>query len=375
MRVLHLYAGNMYGGIERMLVTLARERSACAEMQPEFGLCFEGQLSQELREAGVPVHMLGNVRFSRPWTVWRARRNLAALLRRERFDSVICHACWPHALFARTVRFSHTSLAFWAHDLPSGTNWLESVAARTPPDVAIANSNYTRGGISNLFAAVRSEVIYCPVSPPEQAGRRSTREKVRREMESPAKSVVVLIASRLERWKGHLPLITALSKMPQEEHWECWIAGGAQRPEEQKYLMELRAAAARHGIAGRTKFLGHRVDVDGLFAAADIHCQPNTGPEPFGVAYIEAMYAGLPVVATALGAAPEIVTSETGLLVSPGKADALADALFTLVSDSNSRTRYSRGGPQRAAQLCSPGRQLTTLRDVLNQSPRRREAA
>lgn len=113
MRVLHLYAGNLFGGIERLLVTLARERTVCPEMEPEFGLCFEGRLADELRVAGVKVHMLGEVRFSQPWTVWRARRALKLELRQKHFDVVICHSCWPHAIFGPTVRAAGVPIVFW----------------------------------------------------------------------------------------------------------------------------------------------------------------------------------------------------------------------------------------------------------------------
>ena len=104
MRVLHLYSGNLYGGIERMLATLAACRHLAPEMEPEFGLCFRGRVWDELTAAGVPVHDLGPVRVSRPWTVRRARRQLAGLLREDRFDVVACHANWPHAVFAPTIR-------------------------------------------------------------------------------------------------------------------------------------------------------------------------------------------------------------------------------------------------------------------------------
>src|SRR5689334_15095480 len=100
MRVLHVSAGNLYGGIESLLVTLARERHLCPEMEPSYALCFDGRLSAELAACAVPVHMMGAVRFSRPWTVWQARRRLTSLLRREEFDVAVCHECWPHLLFA-----------------------------------------------------------------------------------------------------------------------------------------------------------------------------------------------------------------------------------------------------------------------------------
>src|ERR1043166_8961919 len=105
MRVLHLYAGNLYGGVETFLTTLARLR-ALSGMEPTFGLCFEGRLSNELRESGAEVEILGAVRFSLPWTVLSSRRNLRRLLAREKFDVAICHIAWPHALFAPVIRKS-----------------------------------------------------------------------------------------------------------------------------------------------------------------------------------------------------------------------------------------------------------------------------
>ena len=79
MNVLHIGAGNLFGGVESLLATLARHRDQCPEVEPHYALCFEGRLAAELRQAGVSVYFLGGVRMSRPWTVWRARRRLAGL--------------------------------------------------------------------------------------------------------------------------------------------------------------------------------------------------------------------------------------------------------------------------------------------------------
>ena len=48
MRLLHVYSGNLYGGIESILLTLTRQRAACPELDAEVALCFEGRLSHEL---------------------------------------------------------------------------------------------------------------------------------------------------------------------------------------------------------------------------------------------------------------------------------------------------------------------------------------
>src|SRR5438034_7835407 len=100
MRVLHVYSGNLFGGIESLLLTLTRPGAACGELDSAVALCFEGRLARELQATGVPVHHLGETRVRRPHTMRRARRALADLLVRERFDRVICHAAWSYAIFA-----------------------------------------------------------------------------------------------------------------------------------------------------------------------------------------------------------------------------------------------------------------------------------
>lgn len=360
LRVLHLYAGNLYGGIETLLVTLARYRELGAPMAPEFGLCFRGRLWEELESTGVTVHDLGEVRFSRPWTVWRARRRLRALLPREHFDVVVCHACWPHALFAPVVRRCGVPLVFWAHDAATGTHWDERRASRTPPDLALANSEFTASTLGELFPHVPRDVLYYPV-PSTSVDRGAIRETIRQALGTPMDAVVIIMACRLERWKGHTVLLEALGRLRDVPNWECWIAGGAQRPAERGYAAELQASARALAIDARVRFLGQRRDVPQLLSAADIHCQPNTGPEPFGIAFIEALYAGRPAVTAAIGGALEIVDESCGRLVAPGNAPALAEALRDLLASNTLRSQLGSAGVARAAQLCDPASRLREL--------------
>jgi glycosyltransferase involved in cell wall biosynthesis len=377
--VLHLGAGNLYGGIETLLVTLARRRGLCPEMEPRFGLCFEGRLSEELRAAEVSVDVLGAVRFSRPWTVWQARQRLQALLARERPDVVICHECWPHALFAPVVRRSGLPLVFWAHDLHSGLGWPERWARRTPPDLVLANSRATLATLEVLFPSALAEVLYLPVdAPPEEFRDPEVRRSVRAELATPDDAVVIIQAARLESWKGQHVLVEALGLLAAEAAgWHCWIAGGAQRAEEGEYLASLQRRIAWLKLGDRVRFLGARRDVPRLLAAADIHCQPNTGPEPFGIAFVEALYAGLPVVTAGIGGALEIVDDTCGVLLPPGDSPALVSALAALIRDSERRRRLGAAGPARARQLCDPAPQLTALADGLARgtAERRRRVA
>ncbi len=72
-------------------------------------------------------------------------------------------------------------------------------------------------------------------------------------------------------------------------------------------------------------------------AAADVYCQPNTGPEPFGIVFVEALYAGLPVVTSGFGGAAEIVDQTCGVLTPPGNCKAVADALRSLILEPSRR--------------------------------------
>ncbi len=367
MKVLHICAGNLFGGVETMLVTLAKQRNLCRSMQPHFALCFEGRLSEELRSAGVSVHLLGGVRVSRPWTVWQARQQLARLLTTEGFDVVICHSCWPQAIFGPVVQEKKLPLVFWCHDTPKGQHWLEGWAKRIPPDLAIANSNYTLAALPNLYPGVLSKTLYLPVPYPEIGDRPSIRRVVRAALNTPEDAIVIIQASRLERWKGQTLLLSGLAHLRDLPDWICWIAGGSQRPHEAKYLEELEAQAQEMGISDRVRFLGQRADVPKLLAAADIHCQPNTGAEPFGIAFVEALYAGLPVVTTAMGGGAEIINESCGRLVAPNDHKDLGDVLRGLIINPGDRAALAAGGLARAKQLCDPARQLTRLDDLLSE--------
>ncbi len=100
------------------------------------------------------------------------------------------------------------------------------------------------------------------------------------------------------------------------------------------------------------RFLGQRSDVLRLLAAADVQCQPNAGPEPFGVVFIEALAAGLPVVTMDMGGPREIITSEVGFLAADDEA--LATILHTLVHDKALARGLGAAGPARARALCDP---------------------
>lgn len=365
MRVLHLYAGNLYGGIETYLVALAKTQALLPQMQHEFALCFSGRLSAELQDAGAVVHQLGTVQIRKVWTVWNARSRLKTVLEQGHFDLVICHACWVQTVFGVVVKAHQLPLVFYCHDVLSGQSWLERLAKWATPDLIVANSRYTQSNLGIVYPGIASEVIYCPVLSSKAFDRATIRSQVRSQLQTSEEQVVIVQACRLEPWKGHRSLIAALGRLKHVPNWQIWIAGGAQRPHEQVYLASLQSEIETLGIADRVKFLGQRSDVPQLLAAADIHCQPNSSGEPFGIAFIEALYAGLPVVTTAIGAASEIVNKTCGFLAPVGDVDALTQVLERLITNAEARDRLSRNSCDRAAFLCDPLQQLKKLQSVL----------
>jgi len=360
MRMLHVNSGNLFGGVETILVTLARLRHLCPDMEPAFALCYEGRLSQELEAAGAKVHILGEARISRPWTVWQARRRLRHILREEPFQMVMCHMPWSLAVLGPAVRAEGQRLGFFAHAFHEGRNWLERLARLTKPDVIVVNSRFTERGVANLFPGVTRGIVHPPVEPGKVEACRTALRQAHNTAED---AVAIVQISRLEAWKGHLLHLQALAHLKDLTNWVYWVGGGAQRPEEREYLAQLVRTAEESGIAERVRFLGERTDVREVLAAADIFCQPNLGPEPFGIVFIEALWAGLPVVSTAMGGALEIIDDSCGRLVTPNASE-LAVVLRQLITNRDLRAELGRNGAARAYRLSDPAEQMRVLSEL-----------
>jgi glycosyltransferase involved in cell wall biosynthesis len=365
MRVLHIYSGNLYGGVETVLATLSGGTDASSHLEQHFALCFEGRLSNELRARGARLHDLGQAKVSRPHTVLRARRKLRALLAQGDYHSAVCHSSWSQALFGNVVQKQRVPQVFWCHDASAGRHWIDRWASRIEPNLAICNSQFTRNALRNIFPRVDSSVLYCPVTV-QHRGIDKTRAELRAAFDTPVDATVIMQASRLDRLKGHLAHLTALKELRSLPGWISWFVGGPQRRSEYRYWEALKHMAHDLGIADRVRFLGQRDDVPNLLRASDVYCQPNTGPDSFGIAFVEALATGTPVVTTAMGGAREIVNDSCGILVPPENARALADALRKIICDRELQRHLAAGGPARAKHLCDPDRQMLRLEQLLS---------
>ena len=342
-----------------MLRTVAESRDLCPQMRPSFALCFEGRISSELRGLGVPVHMLPEVTLRRPWTVIRTRASLKALLQREQFDVVITHNPWVHGVFGPVAESIKSPLAVWIHGAAQQWHWVEMWARQTAPDLFICNSRFTAEAVSKTYGAKELEVIYCPLAVRLPSQPMATRAALRNELGVNEQDVVILQASRLDGYKGHAILLQSLSRLKDLPGWTCWIAGGDAPGADM--ASALKSEAAQLGLGHQVRFLGERSDVPELLTAADILCQPNIGPEPFGLVLVEALAAGLPVVTSALGGAMEVVDNSCGILTEPGNATQLSESLKFLIENPEQRRRLQLGGRGRAQLLCDPALRLKQL--------------
>jgi glycosyltransferase involved in cell wall biosynthesis len=138
----------------------------------------------------------------------------------------------------------------------------------------------------------------------------------------------VITVANLRPEKSHETLIAAAAQLASVcPDLRYQIVGDGSRRQ------ELEALARARGVSGIVEFLGHRDDVPALLAAADVFVLPSRS-EAFPNGAIEAMAAGLPVVACAVGGLLDLIeTGRTGILVPPSDPEPLADALQSLCAD------------------------------------------
>jgi glycosyltransferase involved in cell wall biosynthesis len=184
-------------------------------------------------------------------------------------------------------------------------------------------------------AGVRSDrerIVYDAVDETWLQPQRDPRE-IRHELGIPADAPCVGIAGNIQDWKGQRVLVDALGLLGDHPALHCVIAGGVHRAGE-AYAAALRARIAELGLGARVHLTGFRADIPDVMNAWDIVVHASVRPEPFGRVILEGMLLGKPVIATAAGGVPELITDQqTGYLVPPGDAPALAAQLRQLLVD------------------------------------------
>jgi glycosyltransferase involved in cell wall biosynthesis len=151
-----------------------------------------------------------------------------------------------------------------------------------------------------------------------------------RQWRLPDGASIIMMPGRITRWKGHSVLIEAMDKLGRADVF-CVMIGSDQGRTE--YRQELEADIRARGLGGSVRIVNHCNDMAAAYMLATVVVSASTDPEGFGRVPVEAQAMGRPVVATDHGGAQEtIMRGETGWLVPPGDAQALAKALAEALS-------------------------------------------
>lgn len=353
-RVLYLAWAPFFSGAERaLLLTL---QSLDPERYVPYVLAgTDGDFASQVRALGIPcdvthLHPLGR---QQPLSTARALASIFRAAVRHRASLIHANeiASFQAAGYvARLLRIpSVTHVRF--PDTAAGYRWFLgsrfSLALFVSHDLRSVAADEAPG----LFDS-RADVLHDGVElQPEWS--ETERARVREELGLPARAVIVAMAGQVAEVKGIWHFVDAarlLANRGTELHFvvlgDDLKTGGRTRRAMQEKVTAL-------GLENRFTFLGFRTDAPRVVQAFDVIAVPSL-VEPLGNATLEAMAAGRPVVGSRVGGIPEmVVEGETGVLVPPADARALADAIGTLVADAALRARLSAAARARARDVFS----------------------
>ena len=323
-----------------------------------------GALANRAAEVGIDVIPVSFRRRSLP----RSALNVASMVRRVRPEVLNSHSSadsWAVALTGRIgprpwalVRSRHISA-----DVAPGPlhRFLYGQA-----DHLITTGEIIRRDLaaSGLVPLERSTSIPTGVDPdrfaPNAAGRTAARRKLGLDDTGP----VIGVVAYLRPDKGHQVLLRAMPEIVRQQP-DCvllLVGDGSQRS-------ALESITVDHGLEAWVRFLGAREDIPDVLSALDVFCLPSIRNEGVPQSVLQAGAAGLPVVSTAVGGIPEaVIDGKTGIVVPPGDAQSLAEAVAALLADPESRDRMGHAGRRHVKDFFS-------LREMLDRTERAYEAA
>ncbi|MGP6175225.1 glycosyltransferase family 4 protein [Corynebacterium sp. A21] len=348
MHLIAVNAGADVSGAERVLVDLLRH--AVSQGDRVTLVCPEGALpdllSGQVEHVPVALNRLGRAKGLRRWgeilqlplTWWRVGRKLRrlsagadALISNSTFALPAIGMAYP----GRSLRRRSAPWVSWlVHDtIQSGKQRMVLRLGAPALDVAVAVSEVTAASVRPMLGKVGGQsggkVVVRPngvVVPAQLTGTTRARKG----------APVVGILAVLTSWKGQDVLLEAVARLPEVS---LEIAGTV-FPGSEDFEAQLRSRAAAPDLAGRVRFLG-QVDRAEVFPRWDLLISASTAPEAGPLGVLEAMAAGVPVIATDHGGAAEYLRDGAGTLVAPGDAVALAEAIRELLADPN-RVREQR---------------------------------
>lgn len=350
-RVLYVHPSDELYGSDRVLLDLVR-RLDRTRFEPQVLLStdvpYAGRLTRRLTEIGVPVHRMriGVLRrriLTSPLALARYALDVVSstariwrLLRRERIAVVHANTVtvFPAALAAR---LAGRRLVWHLHEIVTdrpGRALLHGLV-RLLADRVVVVSDAAGDSLSGTGRRIAT------VIPNGIEGRPP--------LGPPASPPLVAYVGRLSARKGPDVLLRAMASLGDRHPAARLVFCGDEFGGGEAIASELRALAARLGVAERVELQPFREDVTDLLQAATVVVSPSVLPESFGLILLEAMASGRAVIASDHGGPRELVVDgETGFLVPPGDEAALAAALDRLLADPALATRLGEAGRARA---------------------------
>lgn len=344
--VLHVLPSLDLGGAEHIAVQLLRQSdprrfaTGAACLGPEQ----HTPLAAQLACAGIPVFFLDKRPGADPACALRLQRTIAhcgpRLLHTHQY---VLPYVLPALLTRRELRCVHTVHNLADKEVTGAAQLAHHFAFRlgvTP--VAIAEA--VKASLQALYRAPEVPLIPNGIRVARYAPDAHQRHRVRRSLGLRPAHVVFVCIARLCEQKNPMALLEAFARGPGQDPRArlVFVGEGALREALEARVHELRLRSVR--------ILGARSNVPALLAAADVFALTSRW-EGSPLAVMEAMAAGLPVVATSVGGVPELVHhGDTGLLVPPGASVALATALSRLLADGERRERMGEAAQRHARQ-------------------------
>lgn len=341
-RVLYLVTRGERGGAQTHVLDLARGMRAFFETEVATGE--EGFLTEACHEHGIPVHVVPHLeREVKPTADLRAVNELLALLRRTQPDIVHAHTFKAGFLGRYAAQRLSIPCVYTVHMWPFGRavplSWrlaapfCERLAARWCDRIIT---------VSELGVKIAADHDVCDPAKviPIRNGipDHSARAQLRRET-----NLTCTMVARFTHFKDHGLLLRAFASVPGDVRLVL-IGDGGTLPGAQRLAEQL-------GIRSRVEFTGARSDVPELLAQTDLFVLASK-QETLPISILEAMRAGLPVIASDVGGiSEEVVHEQTGLLVRAGSTEQLSAALQRLLRQRTLRITMGRAGRTRFEQM------------------------
>lgn len=358
-KILYVIGTLDVGGTERQLVELV-SRLDGARFEPAVCcLSSGGSLEAELKTRDIPVHVVNfrGFRTARRGLIRSAPEVICALfrfwrlLRNQRPDIVHGLLFWAYIIGTFAARAagvpiivsSRRSLGNFKADKPHYLV-LERIANRMT-DLVIANSEAVRRDAirEEGLPADKVMVIHNGLELPPFG--LSPDEDLRQSLGLGRGVPVIGVVANFIHYKGYQFFLEAWGAVVKRFPRNVALLVG-----EGPLRRELEARVEAMGLGKSVRFLGTHQDVPALLALMDLVVHPSL-EEGFSNAILEAMAAGKPVVATAVGGNPEaVVHGETGFLVPPRDSQALAEAMVWLLDHPTEAARFGEAGRRRVAE-------------------------